>query len=198
MNYMEDESIKYVYKTKYTDKEQKYMNLYKNHLSYIPDLIKLAKSFVCANCGSSFSDNRVLLKHGNNCEVGVKNTFEYKDTIWTKNKNIIIETCDYYDLQQQTDFKYDYSAVFDLESVLMKNTTKRENLDKLQFISTHVAVSASIASNIPGSTETKFILSRDPKDLCNQWFTYFDQLSQEANKLMSTKFKYILDSEPQT
>ena len=68
------------------------------------------------------------------------------------------------------------------------------NLDKLQVISTHVAVSAPIASNIPGFTETKFILSRDSKDLCNQIFTYFDQLSQKANKLMYAKFKYILDS----
>jgi len=62
----------------------------------------------------------------------------------------------------------------------------------LQFISTHVAVSASITSNIPGFTNTKFILSKNPKDLSNQIFTYFDQLSSAASVLMQDKFKHLL------
>jgi len=124
------------------------------------------------------------------CKNGTKETFEFKRIIWTKIRNIIVELCDYYDIEK-TNFKYDYLAVFDLESVLIK-TPSLENTDKLQFISTHVAVSASITSNIPEFIDTKFIISKDPRDLWNQIFTYFDQLSSAASILMQAKFNYIL------
>jgi len=55
-----------------------------------------------------------------------------------------------------------------------------------------VAVSASIASNIPEFTNTKFILSTNPRDLYDQLFKYFDQLSSAASILMHNKFSQLL------
>jgi len=79
-----------------------------------------------------------------------------------------------------------------LESVLLKTPNKSANADKLKYITTHVAVSASIASNIPEFTNTKFILSTNPRNLCDQLFNYFDQLSSAASVLMQNKFKQLL------
>jgi len=183
VQYKSDESIKYVYKSKYSDKSQKYINLFEYHFSYITDIDKLAKLYICANCASKFRDNDKLAQHSNICKAATINTFEYEDKIWTKSRNIIIEICAYYNIPN-TDFKYDYLVTFDLESILLKTPNSSSNTPKLKFISTHVAVSASITSNIPNFVNAKFILSTNPRDLCNQIFDNFDKLSAEASRLM--------------
>jgi len=77
---------------------QKYINLYEYHFSYITDIDKLAKIYICSNCGGKFRDNDKLTQHNNSCKSGTINTFEYEDKIWTKPRNIIIEISDYYNI----------------------------------------------------------------------------------------------------
>jgi len=125
------------------------------------------------------------------CKSGTVNTFDYEDKIWTKPRNVIIEIYDYYNIPN-TNFKYDYLVTFDRESILLKTPNSSSNTSKLKFISTHVAVSASITSNIPNFTNAKFILSTNPRDLCDQIFAYFDELSAEAMRLMHIKFNQLL------
>jgi len=79
-----------------------------------------------------------------------------------------------------------------LESVLLKTPNELNNTDKLKYSTTYIAVSASIASNIPEFASTKFILSTNPRDLCDQLFNYFDQLSSAASILTHNKFKQLL------
>jgi len=136
------------------------------NISYITDIDKLAKMYICGNCATKFRDNNKLIKHNNLCKAGTINTFEYEDKIRTKPRNIIIEICDYYNIIN-TDFKYDYLVTFDLESILLKTRNSSSDTAKLKFISTHVAVSASITSNIPNFENAKFILSTNPRDLCD-------------------------------
>jgi len=179
-----DESIKYIYKSPHSTKLQKYINLFENHFSYITVIDKLGKLYICTNCGSKFRDRFNLdEQHKDTCKLGTKNTFESKYTIWSKPRNIIIELCDYYNITN-LDFKYDYLVTFDLESILLKTPNSSANTNKLKFITTHVEVSASIASNIPEFTNTKFLLSTNHRDLCDQLFNYFDQLSAAASRLM--------------
>jgi len=90
------------------------------------------------------------------------------------------------------EFKYDYLVTFDLESILIKTPNSSADTNKLKFISTHVVVSASITSNIPNFTNAKFILSTIPRDLCDQIFLYFDELSTESSRLMNIKFNHLL------
>jgi len=189
-------SMSYNYKSPYSTKEQKYINLCNNHFSYVTNIDKLAKLYNCDNCGSNFRDNFNLKKHNetNLCKSGTENAFEIKDKIWTKPRNIIIKICDYYNIPD-LDFKYNYIATFDLESVLLKTPNESDNTDKLKYITTHVAVSASIASNIPKFTNTKFILSTNPRDLCDQLFNYFDQLSSAASELVHNKFKQLFSQD---
>jgi len=79
-----------------------------------------------------------------------------------------------------------------LESVLLKTPNELNNTDKLKYITTHVAVSASIASNIPGFINTEFISSTNPRDLCDQLINYFDQLSAAAAIIMHNQFIELL------
>jgi hypothetical protein len=52
----------------------------------------------------------------------------------------------------------------------------------------------SIASNIPGYEETKFIINRNPRELCKQMFEYFDILAEEAARLMRISFERLLNT----
>jgi len=119
IKYKSDESIKYLYKSKYPNKSQKYINLYEYHFSYKTDIDKLAKLYICNNCAAKFRDNKNLTQHNNTCKFSTILTFDYKDKIWIKPRNIIIKICDYYNVPN-IDFKYDYLVTFDRESILLK------------------------------------------------------------------------------
>jgi len=99
--------------------------------------------YICSNCATKFRDNDKLTQHNNTCKVGTVNTFDYKDNIWIKPRNKIIEICDYYSIHN-TNFKYDYLVTFDLESIVLKTPNSSADTIKLKLMSTHVAVSASI------------------------------------------------------
>ena len=59
---------------------------------------------------------------------------------------------------------------------------------KLKFVTKHVAVSVSIATNVPGfSDREEFILSDNPKELTKLLFEHFDNISEKAKELMLTK-----------
>ena len=58
VSYYEDKSISYIRKSKFNDSRTSiYLNLYLNHFSYITDLQKLAKTFLCQRCDMKFRDN---------------------------------------------------------------------------------------------------------------------------------------------
>jgi len=77
--------MSYIYNSSHSTKDQKYINLYNNHFSYVTNIDKLAKFYKCDTCGSNFRDNFNLKQHNetNLCVTGTKNTFEFKDKIWT-------------------------------------------------------------------------------------------------------------------
>jgi hypothetical protein len=80
-----------------------------------------------------------------------------------------------------------------LESI-QKQTNEFVGADrKLKFIANHVAVSVSMASNIPRYTNTKFILSNNPSYLCKQIFEYLDELAIISYELMHAKLKPLID-----
>ena len=156
ISFNEDESIKYIRKSKFNDiREAKYLNLYENHFSVVTDLFKLAKSYVCTNCGFRFTYNWCLDRHLNTCKIEHTDSFNAKSDIWQCRRNIIVELSEYFEVQ--VDFKYDYLMIFDLESILLKIN---ENAGKkLNYVARHVLISVSIASNVPGYDKKREIYS---------------------------------------
>ena len=60
ISYYEDDSVQYVRRAEFNDEPTRtpiYFNLYLDHFSYIPNLDKLAKMYICNRCSSKFDNN---------------------------------------------------------------------------------------------------------------------------------------------
>ncbi len=188
--YNQDKSITYIRKSKYNaTKDRVYLNLYKKHLSVVTDLTKLAKCYVCKTCGYGFEDNANLDRHSKICQTVTIDKFSSKSDIWNCKRNIIVELSEYFEVS--VDFKYDYLITYDLESIQLK--IKEKGGDKLKFVTQHVPISASIASNVPGYDKEKFILSKEPASITSDLFEYFDNISKTAAELMQIKLQPLID-----
>ena len=119
-------SIQYVRRSEFnTDVDPNrtsiYLNLYLDHFSYIPNLEKLAKMYICNRCSSKFDNNFNLSRHMNTCNLEQEDTFVKYPEIYEKKRNVIVELCDWFDVQD-CDYKYDYLITFDLEAMAAKNS----------------------------------------------------------------------------
>src|SRR5206468_3245441 len=89
------------------------------------------------------------------------------------------------------DYKYDYLVTWDFESMLKQiNEVKGE---KLKFVTKHIPVSASIATNVPGFEEEYFILSTKPEEITCFMFEYLDKIVEKSTVLMMDKMKPLLE-----
>ena len=64
---------------------------------------------------------------------------------------------------------------------------------KLKFVTKHIPVSASIATNVPGFGEEYFILSTNPYSIIGLIFDYFDKIVEQSTILMMDKMKPLID-----
>jgi hypothetical protein len=186
----DDESISYIRKSKFNQERPPiYLNLYLNHFSYITDFQKLAKVYLCTKCDTKCRNNYEMLLHLETCTIKQEDKFLNRPKLWEKSRNIIVELSEYYGAD--VDFKYDYLITFDLESINQKIIEKAG--EKLTYVGRHIPVSASIATNVPGFEEIKFILTENPRELTRLMFEYFDEISIKAKEIMLQKMKPLLD-----
>src|SRR6266516_3331374 len=170
VSYYEDESLEYIRRPEFnTNRIPIYLNLYIDHFSYIPDLEKLAKMYICNRCSAKFRDNFILERHVDTCKLEQEDTFVKYSKTYEKKTNDIVELCDWFDVD--CDYKYDYLITFDLESMLQRIDEPKG--EKLKFVTKHIPVSASIATNVPGFEKEYFILSTKPEDIANLIFKLF-------------------------
>ncbi len=194
VSYDEDGSIQYVRRSEFNpDRTSIYLNLYLDHFSYIPNLEKLAKMYICNRCSSKFDNNFNLARHMNTCNLEQEDTFVKYPEIYEKKRNVIVELCDWFDVQD-CDYKYDYLITFDLEAMLQKIVEKKDKKkdSKLKYTTKHVPVSASIATNVPGFESEYFILSENPNDIAGLMFEYFDKVVEKATELMMLKMRSLI------
>lgn len=190
VSYYEDQSISYIRKSKFNvTRIPVYLNLYLNHFSCITNFQKLGKIYLCSRCDMKFKYNRDMLVHFDTCILEQTDVFNKYPELWKKPRNLIVQLADYYDVD--VDFKYDYLAIFDLESILKKNYQNAGS--KLNYVSRHIPVSNSIVTNVPEFEEVKFILSEDPRELTKQMFEYIDQFAAKARELMIAKMQPLID-----
>src|SRR5271156_1668008 len=114
VSYDEDQSIEYVRKSEFNEVRIKiYLNLYLDHFSYITNLEKLAKMYVCNRCGAKFDNNFNLERHINTCNLEQEDTFVTYPEIYEKKRNDIVELCDWFNISGSNLYKYDYLITFD-------------------------------------------------------------------------------------
>src|SRR6267154_5444752 len=190
VSFYDNGTISYIIKTLYPGRSPIYLNLYLNHFSYITNFEKLAKVYLCKRCDAKFRDNFNMQTHFDTCVLEQKDVFNMYPKLWEKSRNLIVELSDYYDVD--IDFKYNYLITFDLESIIQKIINKEEE-DKLTYVSKHIPVSVSTATNVPGYEKVKFILSENPKEITKLMFEYFDEITLKSKEMMIQKMKPLLD-----
>uniref|UniRef100_A0A1I7WI47 C2H2-type domain-containing protein n=1 Tax=Heterorhabditis bacteriophora TaxID=37862 RepID=A0A1I7WI47_HETBA len=92
-------SISYIRKSKFNEERRPiYLNLYLDHFSYITDLKKLSKLYICNRCGFKCRDNHNLQRHIDSCQLEQIDVFPKYPKLWNKKRNLIVELSDYYDI----------------------------------------------------------------------------------------------------
>src|SRR5271165_1247676 len=173
-----------------------YFNLYLDHFSYITNLEKLAnQSYLCNRCAKKFRDNCDLQRHIDTCTLEQKDKFDKYSHIYETKLNDIVELCYYFDLDHS--FSHDYLITFDFESILQNISDEQPQelpQDKLKYVTKHIPVSVSIATNVPGFSATgHFILSQDPSEIIQLMFKYFDRIAAAASLLMKIKMHPLIE-----
>ena len=85
VKYFDDGSIEYVKKSSFnSERKPIYLNLYLDHFSYITNLQKLVKMYVCNRCSSKFRDNIDLTRHLDTCELEQNDVFVKYPEIYEK------------------------------------------------------------------------------------------------------------------
>ena len=190
ISYYEDETISYIRKSSFNETRIPiYLNLYLDHFSYITDLQQLAKVYLCKRCSMKFRNNYDMQRHFDSCTLEQKDVFNKFPKLWEKARNLIVDLTDLHDINM--DFKYDYLITFDLESINHKMIQMVG--EKLTYVGKHIPVSVSIATNVPGFEEEKFILSENPKEITTLMFEYFDKIALKAKELMINKMQPLLN-----
>src|SRR5271166_5741326 len=147
--------------------------------------------YICNRCSAKFDNNYNLERHIDCCKLEQEDKFVKYPQIYEKKKNDIVELCDWFDVD--CDFKYDYLVTFDLEAMLQKIDETTEG-GKLKFVTKHIPVSASIATNVPGFEKEYFILSTNPNNLAGLIFDYFDKIVEKSTTLMMDKMKPLTET----
>ena len=109
-----------------------YLNLYFNHFSYIKDPDQIL-GFRCTICDRICRDNYKLERHMETCSTDQKFNFNKEPSVYTKKRNIIVELCDFYQVELGNLFTYDYMITYDLEAINL--ILPQEDSKKLEFIS---------------------------------------------------------------
>ena len=168
--------------------DKMYLNLSGNHLSYITNFSKFAKKFECAKCSKLFKREWNMKKHYVICYNQTKHVFpggfySIPVTIFDKLRTLNI------DIPENLEY-YDKFVVWDMEAVLLK----REILtsDKLTWISEHVPVSVSIASNVAGYESPVCFVNEKSDELINEMMTYLSEISASNKDEMFEKYDFIL------
>ena len=125
-----------------------YLNLYETHFSYIKDINTYCHSWRCRNCETSLWKNpKDLLRHERTCTEGIK--LVYKGGVYHPPSSVFERLDDESIVVGDSLRYYPYRATFDFECYF-NDERLPTNTDHVEWIASHVPLSVSMASNVPG------------------------------------------------
>ena len=86
---------------------------------------------------------------------------------------------------------YPYFAVWDMEALLLKSNEKVT--DNLEWVSRHIPISVSIASNVPGFEKSVCFVEIDFKCLITSMMSYLVKISEVVRDILMADWKYVYD-----
>ncbi|XP_031574894.1 uncharacterized protein LOC116308570 [Actinia tenebrosa] len=163
-----------------------YLNLYRDHFSYIKSLARYSKSYQCSRCGKYWKHACMMNRHELTCEAKVR--YQFPGGTYKTPKTI-------FDLLEDEGITipvhlrfFPYRATFDFECMFEK-TRLPEDTGKLNWEAKHVPLSVSVCSNVPGFDRPKcFVSEGDPKLLVRNMVYYLVEVSQESYRLVKELF----------
>ncbi len=169
--------------------ETMYLNLYKNHFSYIKNLDHYCQSYACRKCGKLWKHTGKLHRHESTCDKTVKHNYvggaySLPQTIFEKleEEDIIVAEADRY---------YPYRATYDFECY-MKKEDLPTNSDKVTWEAKHVPLSVSVCSNVPGYQDPVcYVTEGDSQELVNKMLARLKVIADEAYTLLRKKFEAV-------
>jgi hypothetical protein len=186
----EDGLSKLVFRTLKEDNIM-FLNLYREHFSYIKDLRKYTRSYRCLTCNKIFNRSFNQRQHSKTCDSATRDLFsggffEPNRTIFDKLRDL--------DIQVPSELHYfPYRIGFDIECALIRETGL-ENTAKVDYCAKHLLASISVCSNVPGHQEpTCLITTGCEKDLVKRFLAYVTEISDTSHELMRERFSEYLE-----
>ena len=169
-----------------------YLNLYKNHFSYITNMAKYSKSYQCSRCGKYWKDGFMLNRHEKKCEAKVR--YRFPGSTYKPSKTILhLLEDEGIAIPEELRF-FPYRATFDFEC-MFDTSGLPHNSTKLTWENKHVPVSVSVCSNVPEYHEPRcFVSDGDCKALVKRMVDYLIEVSQESYRLMKEQFVEVFQA----
>ena len=165
-----------------------YLNLYKNHFSYIKDLARYSKSFCCSRCGKHWKRASNLRQHEQTCDGKVH--LKYPGGAYHVPSTIFEELEDEGILVPEEGRYFLYRAMFDFRCYFDEEKAQElKNSKKLTWKSAHVSLSVSVCSNVPGYQEPKcFVSEGDSDQLLEEFVKYLTKISTKSSFLLRQEY----------
>ena len=160
-----------------------YLNLYGRHFSFISNIEKYTKSYICDKCRKLWKTGKQLNRHMSSCK-GDGTQYRYPGGFYVTPQTIFDKFEEEGIVIPEELRYYPYRAVFDFEAFFDK-TQKSSPTDTLTWEMKHVPVSASVCSNVPGyETPQCFISEGDPQTLVNSMMNYLLEISEKSSEIL--------------
>ena len=163
-----------------------YLNLYENHFSYITYLARCSKSFCCSCCGKYWKKSSRLNRHEKTCDGKVQlkypgSTYHVPKTVFEQLEEegiIVPEEARYFPYHAT----FDFECYFDQEKA--QELKKKCSTDKLNCQSSHVPLTVSICSNVPGYQAPKcFVSNGGPNEFISEFIQYLTKIRLKSSSL---------------
>ena len=194
----EDRSAKTLYLSQASFPTKIYMNVYKNHLSYIKYIQMYSKQYICARCDKLFCRMQKLKQHQSKCDGTVK--YVFPGGIY-KNKLSVFEKLEEMGVWVREEDKYEkWFACFDFEAYQHDFDEKvdagEENSLEVEegtsWNKVHVPASFSVGCNVD-RVETCHVSSKDPGELVSEFVVILLEMGEKKYKAAVGRFEYIFD-----
>ena len=170
-----------------------YLNLHRNHFSYIKNIEAYAKAYVCPKCDACFDRFSNCKRHSCNPEKTSKyvfkgGVFEPPPTIFSKLAKVGIVVGD-----DQARRYYEYVITYDIECML-PSTDAPAPSHSTSYNNTHEFLSVSVCSNVPGFRRPVcFVRESSASECVGRFVDYLDRVSRVAGDLVRRRFVDVFD-----
>ena len=184
-----DKTVTPVYKSQHIHKSTMYLNMHKNHLSYVKKFNSYAKKFHCPTCDRHFNHQGLIRRHLRTCSNVTK--YKFPGGFFEKSKSVFDELEAIGIITAKADQLYPWFITFDFEAMIQK--INLQPTDKLKWIEKHVPISVSVSSNVPRFTSPKFIDNANLDKLLEEMISYMNEIGEKTENLAKSKWHDVLE-----